>query len=90
MIDQEEMISNVCDELKELLIRKNRDYGNSFSKQYEKYGMTSSLIRMEDKMNRLSNLISGAKQEVNESIDDTLQDLAGYALLTLVVRKSVE
>lgn len=38
-------------------------------------------------MSRLENLANGAKQQVNdESIDDTLLDLANYALLALVER----
>ena len=84
MSEQEQLISQVCDSVKELLIRKNRDYGSSFSKQYEKYGVMSGLIRMDDKMARLANLVNGAKQEIDESIEDSLQDLAGYAILTLV------
>jgi hypothetical protein len=85
MSNQEQVIEQICDEVKALLIRKNRDYGSSFSKQYEKYGIMSGLIRMDDKLSRLTNLIHSKQQEVNdEGIDDTLRDLAGYAILTLV------
>lgn len=85
---QEEWIRKVGQEVIELLVRKNNDYGSSFSKQYEKYGVMSGLIRMDDKMSRLANLVNGHKAEVNdESLDDTLMDLCGYTLLTLVERK---
>jgi hypothetical protein len=40
---------------------------------------------MDDKMNRLTNLVGGAKQQVSdEGIEDTIRDLAGYSILTLV------
>lgn len=71
-------------ELTELLVRKNHDYGDSFSQQYGKYGLMSALIRMDDKMRRLETLQGGQQAEVSESISDTLLDLAGYALLAYV------
>jgi hypothetical protein len=81
---QEQRIAELCDELKSLLIRKNRDYDDSFSKQFAKYGVLSGLIRLDDKMSRLENLVNGAKDTVGESVEDTLLDAAGYAVLTLV------
>jgi hypothetical protein len=81
---QEQRIAELCDELKSLLIRKNRDYDDSFSKQFAKYGVLSGLIRLDDKMSRLENLVNGAKDTVGESVEDTLLDVAGYAVLTLV------
>jgi len=84
---QAERIEAVCNEVRGLLIRKNHDYGDSFSKQYAKYGILSGLMRMDDKMARLDTLINGADAQVDESIDDSIADLAGYALLTLVERR---
>jgi len=83
MVGQADLISEVCDEVKDLLIRKNHDYGDSFSKQYEKYGLLSGVIRMDDKMARIENLLK-SDSKVDESIEDSLKDLAGYAILTLV------
>ena len=48
--------------------------------------MTSSLIRLEDKQRRLENLVLNGNQQVDESIDDTLLDIAGYAVLTMISR----
>jgi hypothetical protein len=88
---QEERIAEICNELKALLISKNRDYNDSFSKQFAKYGVLSGLIRLDDKMSRLDNLVNGAKDSVGESVEDTLLDAAGYAVLTLVeLRKAGE
>jgi hypothetical protein len=86
----ERIIADTCDEIKNLLIRKNHDYGNSFSKQFEKYGLLSGIIRLDDKMSRLDSLIQN-KALVNESIEDTVADIAGYAILLLIeLRKKQE
>lgn len=64
-------------------IKKNHDYGDSFSRSYKKYGLVAAMVRMEDKWNRLDNLAMGAEQKVSdESIRDTLLDLAGYCIMT--------
>ena len=73
-------------------IDKDSDYGDSFGKTFEKYGIVSALTRMSDKMNRINNLTNAAfqsnindsdtKMRVDESIEDTLLDLANYAMLT--------
>lgn len=71
--------------LNDIYAAKNNDYGDSFGKSFEKYGITAALVRMEDKWNRLNALTSGAKQMVgNESIKDTLLDLANYCIMTVM------
>lgn len=65
--------------------KKNHDYGDSFGQSFRDYGLLAGLIRMEDKFNRLKTLARGAGQEVvDESITDTLRDLANYAIMTLL------
>lgn len=81
---QPNLIRLAGEELTELLVRKNHDYGDSFSQQYAKYGALSAMIRMDDKMRRLETLIGGEQAHVDESLADTLLDLAGYALLAYV------
>ena len=71
------------DDMLNTFIDKDSDYGDSFGKTFDKYGIVSALIRMSDKMNRLDNLASNSNQmKVDESIEDTLLDLANYAMLT--------
>ncbi|MNH75621.1 hypothetical protein D3C73_278680 [compost metagenome] len=84
MKTQEQRIEEVCADVESLLKKKNHDYGNSFSLQFEKYGIMSAMIRMDDKMRRLENLIKGEQARVDESIEDTLKDLVGYGTLALV------
>lgn len=54
---------------------------------YTKYGLTSFLVRLEDKLNRVRTL---SKQEANvadEKIEDTLLDMANYAILAVLELK---
>lgn len=74
----------ICAELSDLYSRKNQDYGNSFHKTFEEYGVTMAAIRLEDKLNRFKRLIKNEAAVEDESIVDTLKDLANYAIMTLM------
>ncbi len=83
--------ARICDDLNKLYERKNHDYGDSFCKSFAEYGMAMPCIRLEDKLNRLKALTRNDDQKViDESIDDTLMDLANYAIMTLVERRMAE
>ena len=47
----------LIDYLHNLYITKNNDYDNSVHDTYEKYGLTSFLVRLEDKLNRTAQLL---------------------------------
>lgn len=72
--------------------KKRNDYGPSTRETWEKYGPVSMLVRMDDKMNRFKNLaIDDTKRLVeDESIKDTLLDLANYALITILELEHIE
>lgn len=75
----------ITSEMVELYERKNKDYGNSFGNTYERLGIISAVTRIQDKTNRLVNIVTGKKQSViDESLRDTLIDLANYAVMTLI------
>lgn len=74
----------ICKDLNALYERKNNDYGDSFGKSYEEYGLTMVCIRLEDKLNRLKSLRTKEAEVTDESIEDTLMDLANYSIMTLV------
>lgn len=74
----------ICAELSEIHARKNEDYGNSFSEQYQEHGITSSVIRLDDKMRRIKQLVKNDAKVAGESIEDTLLDLANYSIMTLM------
>lgn len=76
---------DITDEMNALYERKNHDYGNSFSDTFEKLGAVSAVTRMYDKMNRIVSLVSTKEQKVNdESLRDTLIDIANYAVMTIM------
>ena len=80
---------DICRTLTDIYIAKNKDYGDSFSKSFKEYGMMMPCIRLEDKINRLKSLTKNKEQKVSdESIEDTLKDLANYAIMTLIELKS--
>lgn len=76
---------NICKELTVLYEAKNADYGDSFHKSYQKYGMIMPLIRLEDKLNRLESIVnSGSEKVKGESVRDTALDIANYAIMTIM------
>lgn len=77
----------ITNEMFDLYKRKNADYGNSVAKTFDEYGLVSFLVRIEDKLNRVSTLTkkSSTEQQVkDEKIEDTLLDLANYSIMALI------
>lgn len=72
-----------------LMAKKNADYGNAFNKGCDKLGYRYGLARMYDKANRLIHLIEDDFQGYSnpnvedESMFDTIQDLANYCNMLL-------
>ena len=80
-------IGNACDRLKELLISKNQNYGNSALTPpplADVSAKTAILVRLGDKFKRLQQLTHGEQDKVGESLKDTIQDIAGYCILYLI------
>lgn len=73
----------VTAEMNALHARKNRDYGGSFEKSLDDDGLLVAKIRLMDKMNRYSQLIKNPAEVTDESLRDTLIDLAVYAAKTV-------
>ena len=75
---------SLCCELIALHEKKNKDYGGAFYNTMSKFGIAALLIRLDDKLSRLISITKNGSQEVNdESIEDTLRDLASYAIMGL-------
>lgn len=82
-----ELHRQICESLNKTYIRKNTDYGDSYGQLRKKYP-DSILIRLFDKFSRLERLISGHEAQIkDESIEDTLLDMANYALMEVVERR---
>ena len=80
MNETELKISTVCDDIKELLIHKNRKYGNSALKPNRIFSKCSAteqlLVRIDDKLNRI---MKGAGLLATD--EDVVNDLIGYLVL---------
>lgn len=63
--------------------KKNHDYGNSFEKSLDAFGLVAGIVRMNDKFERLVSLNDPSKdaQIASESLVDTLEDLSNYAAM---------
>lgn len=72
----------ICEKLNKIYEKKNHDYGDSFGETYNELGIISCITRMNDKMNRLKTLVKTDNQVKDESVSDTLLDLANYAIMT--------
>jgi hypothetical protein len=80
---------DITNSLTKIYQAKNQDYGNSFEKSLYKFGLVASIIRLSDKMNRIESLSQTKAKVKDESIEDTLLDLANYAIMTVIwLRKS--
>lgn len=79
--------NEICGYLNDTYARKNKDYGNSFSRTYDDLGIVSCVTRIADKFNRLVNLAQKPDTErkvLDESVEDTLLDMANYCIMTVM------
>ena len=80
LTESEMKISGICDDIKELLINKNRKYGNSALKPCRVFSKSSPveqlLVRIGDKLNRI---MQGAGLLAED--EDVVNDLIGYLIL---------
>lgn len=92
MLSSVDRHKKICMELNELYAKKNHDYGDSFHLSFLEEGMAMPRIRLGDKLNRFKALTrgQGTIQVKDESIRDTLIDLANYAIMTVLELERVE
>ena len=84
-LDDVQIHGKICQELTETYKKKNADYGNSFENSLDKHGLIAGIVRMDDKMSRLISLNSKNEQQVmDESLRDTLMDLANYTIMSVM------
>src|SRR5699024_9226266 len=72
----------ITDYMHKTYVSKNKDYGNSFERTHKEIGERASLGRIADKFYRLQNIILNDEQLVeDETVKDTLIDMANYAIM---------
>ena len=91
MVNESNSFKDYTNHLAEIIQEKNNAYGDSFSKSLDEDGLLVLKIRLGDKFNRVSSLIKRDElKENDESLEDTLLDMAGYAILGLKYLKEHE
>ena len=85
-IDEEIKVFNeLTTHMNAVFEKKRNDYGQTTTETFIKFGPVSMLTRMHDKIGRLDNLLVHNKANyVGEAVEDTLLDLANYALITII------
>tara|TARA_Y100000593_G_C4234826_1_gene298953 strand:+ start:436 stop:729 length:294 start_codon:yes stop_codon:yes gene_type:complete len=82
----EEACRKVALEIAEVVIAKQHDYGHDNILAFREQGL---IVRLWDKLARLKNLIwVNPDNPKNESIEDTFTDIAGYAIIGLMLRNN--
>jgi len=82
--DSQCKITEVVSQLQELLITKNKAYGNSALEPINIFSKNDSVdslcARIDDKLSRIKN------KGLSDETEDTLFDLAGYLILLIIAR----
>ena len=63
MYNKVDKFKEIVDEMLDLYQRKQSDYGDSAGKTFDEYGLVSFLVRIEDKLNRVSTLTKKSSTE---------------------------
>lgn len=87
-------VHEILKELGELHDKKQVDYGSSTDpfanvRAGQEFGVSpwvNAILRMNDKMVRIKSFIRNG-QLANEGLEDSLRDIAVYAVISLVLRK---
>lgn len=84
MSDNVQSFMDITTDMAKTYAAKNHDYGNSFEQSCNKFGIIASVVRLWDKMNRIESLVIKKAEVKDESIKDTLLDMANYAIMTVM------
>jgi len=84
MMNTEDLIENVCSDIQEMLVQKNRAYGDSALDPVRIFSKSDAVeqiyVRIDDKLSRV-------KRGHEYPGDDTIKDLVGYLILLLVAKE---
>lgn len=87
MTDNQKNIEEACDNIKDLLLAKNRKYGDSALSPIRVFSKSDSteqiLVRIDDKLSRIAKGIGFMAED-----EDTIEDLIGYLILLRISIKN--
>lgn len=82
-MDKVKEFKKVISDMAELYEKKNANYGDSFAELFSKLGPVSALVPLWNKLDRVTNIVKGGHNDF-ESVEDTLKDLACYAVMAYI------
>lgn len=87
-MDKVQIHEDLCKDMHILYKKKNADYGDSFAQMRRRYPNVIAM-KLWEKVNRLCTVMDDPdNQKVkDESIEDTLMDIANYAIMELTERQ---
>lgn len=82
----EEGVDVVLSELREIMLKKQADYGHENITDFGEMGV---VVRMNDKMSRIKNLLKTGNDPKVEPLVDSFVDIANYSIIWLMLHKGV-
>ena len=83
--------AKIIEEIHDMFVKKNADYGNSFEKSLDEWGLIVSAMRVQEKLDRVKTSLKQELQVNDESVEDSFLDIANYAIMTAMwLRKEKE
>ncbi len=77
----DESFEKICREMLDIFIKKNKDYGKGNILDTGDLGIA---FRVNDKLNRLKNLLSNKQKPQNESMEESWIDIAVYSVIAVM------
>lgn len=81
----DEAFGKICEELKDIFIKKHKDYGKGNILDTGELGIA---FRVSDKLNRLKHLLANNLKPENESVEETWQDIGVYSIIAVLLKRS--
>lgn len=91
--DKPAVFRQITEKMAKTYEAKNHDYGDSFGNSMKEFGLTAAAVRMSDKIERIKSFAKMTPDQMKvkeESVQDTLLDLATYAVMTLIEMRAFE
>lgn len=85
MVSFDKEVHKAAQEVADLVIRKQRDYGPKNIMNSVVGPELSIAVRLNDKIARLANLVQQGVTPENEALKDTADDIIGYGLVLKMV-----
>ena len=87
-------VRSVLEDIADLLIDKNKKYGDSALNPQRIFSRASVIeqidVRIDDKLSRIKNMNTNNIEDVKESIADSIRDLVGYLVMREIAKRRQE